>query len=328
MNISTDAVNGSQLFGIGKSIFGDTAFVNDDGSIKEFNITYEDGNSYSSVTDALYATDKTVSRMKEHVTTKKLTVNGDSDFNGNVTVSGKFTANGPAEFNDTVSMYKGLNMNGTKITNLAPGTDEGDAATYGQLQSVASRAESMYSNLDRNIRKAGSHAAALAGLHPLPYDPDAPTTFTAAVGNYRGDTTAAVGLMHHFNRDTLFSVAGTIGKEPMLNAGLSLRLGRADEKVIEARNRKRRETAEKNRLIGQISTQAVQLEAQQSKLDSQQAQLQRQSEELEALKTRLQAIERGAQGTQNKTQNRTNQKKNVPNRNTQKKSNQKQTKRK
>ncbi|MBP3752697.1 MAG: hypothetical protein J6H20_08720, partial [Pyramidobacter sp.] len=265
---STDAVNGSQLFGIGKSIFGDTAFVNDDGSIKEYSITYEDGNTYSSVTDALYATDKTVSRMKEHFTTKKLTVNGDSEFTGNVTVGGTFTANGPAVFNDTVTMNRGLsvsggvlNMNGNKITNLAPGTDEGDAATYGQLQSVASRADAMYSNLDSSIRRTGSRAAALAGLHPLPYDPDAPTTFTAAVGNYRGDTTAAIGLTHHFSRDAMLSVAGTIGEEPMLNAGLSLRLGRSDEKVIEARKRKRRETAEKNRLIGLVETQGKELEA-------------------------------------------------------------------
>ena len=265
---STDAINGSQLYGVGKAIFGDTEFVDNEGNIKEFSITYQDGNTYSSVYDALYHTDKTVSGMKESFTTKKLTVNGDSNFNGDVTVSGKFTSNGPAVFNDTVTMNKCLNvtggvlnMNGNKITNLAPGTDEGDAATYGQLQSVASRADAMYSNLDSSIRRTGSRAAALAGLHPLPYDPDAPTTFTAAVGNYRGDTTAAIGLTHHFSRDAMLSVAGTIGEEPMLNAGLSLRLGRSDEKVIEARKRKRRETAEKNRLIGLVETQGKELEA-------------------------------------------------------------------
>ena len=283
---STDAINGSQLYGVGKAIFGDTEFVDNEGNIKEFSITYQDGNTYSSVYDALYHTDKTVSGMKESFTTKKLTVNGDSNFNGDVTVSGKFTSNGPAVFNDTVTMNKGLkvadgniDMSGkNRIVNLAPGQDDGDAVNVSQLKSVASRSDAMFSELDRGIRRAGARAAALAGLHPLPYDEDAPTTFTAAVGNYRGETSVALGLMHHFDRDTLFSVAGTVGKEPMLTAGISLRLGRYDEQVIEARKRKRRAAAEKNRLVGQISTQAVQIE--------------KQKEELEALKARLNAMEK------------------------------------
>ena len=85
-------------------------------------------------------------------------------------------------------------------------------------------------------------------------------------------------MMHHFDRDTLLSVGGTVGEEPMLTAGLSLRLGRYDEQVIEARKRKRRAAAEKNRLIGQISTQAVQIE--------------KQKEELEMLKQRLNVMEK------------------------------------
>jgi hypothetical protein len=157
-------------------------------------------------------------------------------------------------------MNKGLNMNGQRIRNVGNATEDGDAVNYAQLKGVASRAENMYSNLDRGIRRVGSRAAALAGLHPLPYDPDTPTTFAAAVGSYRGETSAALGLMHHFDRDTLFSVAGTVGKEPMFTAGLSLRLGRYDEEVIEARKRRRRETAEKNRLIGLVETQGKELE--------------------------------------------------------------------
>ncbi|MBQ8089795.1 MAG: YadA-like family protein [Pyramidobacter sp.] len=218
--------------------------------------------------DALYQTDKTVSGMKEHFTTKKLTVNGDSDFNGSVTVGGKLTANGPAVFNDTVTMNKGLDMNGSQIKNIAPGTDDGDAATYGQLKSVATRTDAMFTDLDRSIRRTGSRAAALAGLHPLPYDPDAPTTFTAAVGNYRGDTSVALGMSHHFSRDAMLSVASTVGKEPMLNAGLSLRLGRFDEQVIQSRAAKRKALAEKNRLLGELSVQNAKVEKQQAEMEA------------------------------------------------------------
>ena len=187
--------------------------------------------------------------------------------NKDLTVSGTFTANGPAVFNDKVTMNKGLDMNRTKITNLEPGTvakDSREAITGGQMydfaQSVNGNMSALNAKIDRDMRRVGSRAAALAGLHPLPYDEDAPTTFTAAVGNYRGDMTAAIGLTHHFSRDAMLSVAGTIGDEPMLNAGLALRLGRYDEKVIEARKRKRRETAEKNRLLGLVETQGKELE--------------------------------------------------------------------
>ena len=288
---STDAINGSQLHNTANSVaksLGGGAKVDKNGKVIGFKVTMkaDAGNTsgtpknYENVAAALSATDTTVYKMTQHFTTKKLTVEGDAS------VGGSFTAKGPALFESDVTMKKSLkvgnitiNENGSnKISNLAPGTNDSDAVNLGQLKSVAARNESMYSELDRGIRRTGARAAALAGLHPLPYDEDAPTTFTAAVGNYRGETSVALGVMHHFDRDTLLSVGGTVGDEPMLTAGLSLRLGRYDEQVIEARKRKRRATAEKNRLIGQISTQAVQIE--------------KQKEELEMLKQRLNVMEK------------------------------------
>ena len=58
--------------------------------------------------------------------------------------------------------------------------------------------------------------------------------------------------------------------------------------MIEARKRKRREQAEKNRLIGQISTQAAQLESQKKEIDE----LKSQKKELDELKKRLNALEK------------------------------------
>ena len=58
--------------------------------------------------------------------------------------------------------------------------------------------------------------------------------------------------------------------------------------VIEARKRRRKEQAEKNRLIGQISTQAAQLEAQKKEIDE----LKSQKKELDELKKRLNALEK------------------------------------
>jgi hypothetical protein len=298
---STDAVNGSQLYGLSQSaanIFGGTTVVDNEGNLSSFSFTNYEGDTFNDVTSVLKANDRNLNLINETFDMKsdknKGTVKKETVFSENVTmnkdltVSGTFTSNGPAVFNDTVTMNKGLSMGGTKITNLAPGTEENDAATYGQVKSVSDRVDNLATNMDNGLRRVGARAAALAGLHPLPYDEDAPTTFTAAVGNYRGHTSAAVGVMHHFDRDTLLSVAGTIGDEPMINAGISLRLGRYDEQVIEARKRRRKEQAEKNRLIGQISTQAAQLEAQKKEIDE----LKSQKKELDELKKRLNALEK------------------------------------
>ncbi len=100
------------------------------------------------------------------------------------------------------------------------------------------------SDLDSRVNKVGALAVAMAGLHPLGYDPTAPTEFSAAVGNYKGETALAIGVFHHPNEDVLLSVGASIaGDETAVNAGATFRFGRRGHNPQEEAERKAREEA-------------------------------------------------------------------------------------
>ena len=81
-------------------------------------------------------------------------------------------------------------------------------------------------NLDKKINKVGAGAAALAGLHPLDFDPDEKWDFSAAAGSYKGEHAVAIGAFYRPNEDTMFSVGGTIGNgNNMVNVGVSWKFG-------------------------------------------------------------------------------------------------------
>lgn len=134
----------------------------------------------------------------------------------------------------------GLDMANQSITQLAPGEiseTSTDAVNGSQLYATNQMVQENQQNitqlgnslnkLDNRINRVGAGAAALAALHPLDFDPDSKWDFAAGYGNYRDANAAAVGLYYRPNEDTMFSVGGSFGGgENMVNAGVSLRLGR------------------------------------------------------------------------------------------------------
>lgn len=84
-------------------------------------------------------------------------------------------------------------------------------------------------NLDNRISKVGAGAAALAALHPLDFDPHDKWDIAAGFGNYRNASAAAVGLFYRPNERTMMSLGWTMGDDRnMINAGVSVKLGRGD----------------------------------------------------------------------------------------------------
>ena len=166
-----------------------------------------------------------------------VTMEQDLSVGGNATVAGDVTANSYKVGDKTYIDANGINANSQKITNVAAGTEDSDAANYGQLRKVERRVdgvenrvtnvENRVDKMDSRIDKVGANAAAMANLHPLEFDEDSKWNVAAAVGNYKGETAAAVGAFYRPNEDVMFNLSTTFGNdENMVGGGLSLRLGK------------------------------------------------------------------------------------------------------
>ncbi|WP_294194431.1 YadA-like family protein [uncultured Cloacibacillus sp.] len=87
-------------------------------------------------------------------------------------------------------------------------------------------------DLQESINIVGAHAAALSGLHPIQYDPDMPTTLSAAVGTYRDEYAVAVGVFHYARENVMFNLGASICSDGDLmgRAGVSFAVGKGGEK--------------------------------------------------------------------------------------------------
>ena len=80
--------------------------------------------------------------------------------------------------------------------------------------------------LDTRVDRVGAGAAALAGLHPLDYDPENKWDFAAGYGNYKGANAIAVGAFYRPDENKMISIGGSFGGgENMVSAGVSVKLG-------------------------------------------------------------------------------------------------------
>ena len=132
----------------------------------------------------------------------------------------------------SVSLTKdGLNNGNNQIKGVAPGSDDTDAVNIGQLKASNAKMGDAIGQVAGEVQRVGAHAAAMAALKPIQYDPLEPTQIMAGVGNYRGETAAALGLAHYTNEDTMFNIGVSVGgNHNMVNAGVTHKFGYSPEK--------------------------------------------------------------------------------------------------
>ena len=172
---------------------------------------------------------------------------GDNNFvfGNNVTIDASIQNSVALGNNSTVSSSNEVSVGSAtqqrKITNVADGevsATSTDAVTGRQLYKAMQNSNDNLRNevnekiddVKNEVNHVGSLSAALAGLHPMQYDPKAPTQVMAALGHYKNKQSVAVGLSYYFNDRFMMSAGVAIGSEKrvksMANVGFTVKLGK------------------------------------------------------------------------------------------------------
>ncbi|WP_338972693.1 YadA-like family protein [Fusobacterium vincentii] len=179
------------------------------------------------------------------------TINGDNNFvlGNNVTIGAGIQNSVALGNNSTVSSSNEVSVGSKgkerKITNVADGevsATSTDAVTGKQLykamqnsgatgiENLRNEVNEKIDNVEDEVRGVGSLSAALAGLHPMQYDPKAPAQVMAALGQYKNKQSVAVGLSYYFNDRFMMSAGVALSGEKktksMANVGFTLKLGK------------------------------------------------------------------------------------------------------
>lgn len=129
-----------------------------------------------------------------------------------------------------------ITAGGQQIHGVVAGTAGTDAVNMNQLTSALNQVNGANSALGNTVkanqqeaRKGIAGTAALAGLHPLDFDPDHKLDIMAGYGHFHGTNAGAVGVAYRPNEDLMFTVGTTFGSDNVINAGVSYKVGAKSE---------------------------------------------------------------------------------------------------
>lgn len=183
---------------------------------------------------------------------------------------------------------QGIDAGDQVITGVKAGVADSDVVTVKQLKDSisnvgANELKQAINSVATETQRVGAHAAAMAALKPIQYDPLEPTQVMAGVGNYRGETAAALGLAHYTNENTMLNVGVSLGSHNMVNAGITHKFGYSPEK-------KNIPDHYKGGPISSIYVMQDEMTRMQAKNDAQQVEIEQQRAEIESLKSMVQQL--------------------------------------
>lgn len=145
----------------------------------------------------------------------------------------------------------GTNANGGKkyIIGLNPNF-------INQINNLSSDTSSISNIINANQKEAHkgiAGSAALAGLHPLDFDPDHKLDIMAGYGHYHNANAVAIGVAYRPNEDLMITVGSTVNgdDDTVFNAGISYKLG-AKSTVSRSRMAMARDLADAKRQIDEL----------------------------------------------------------------------------
>ena len=240
------------------------------------------------------------------------TIKGDNNFvfGNNVTIESTIQNSVALGNNSTVSSSNEVSVGSAtlqrKITNVADGevsATSTDAVTGRQLykamqnstniENLRSEVYEKIDNVKDEVREVGSLSAALAGLHPIQYDPKAPAQVMAALGHYKNKQSVAVGLSYYFNDRFMMSAGVALSGEKktksMANVGFTVKLGKGSGVAYDetpqyvVQNEVKRLTVENQELKTKLNNQENKIEVQDNKIKEQDEKIKNLEEKLNRL---------------------------------------------
>ncbi len=152
--------------------------------------------------------------------------------------------------------------------------------TGGTVYDALKNMDNQVLELSDDIHKVGAGAAALAALRPEAFDPADKWSFAVGYGHYKNANAGALGAFFKPNADMTVSIGGTIGNgDPMLNAGLSFKLGQRSAKLPQ--------NATNPQLVQEVNTLRAQNATQQQEISALRADNQRMRQQIEMILSKL-----------------------------------------
>ena len=215
--------NQSGAFGVGAydvaTVKGDNSYSVGNNNQVNANNTFVMGNNVkTSLDNAVVLGNNSTAESSDVVSTPSYT------YNNGVTES--FAGTAPVS---TVSV--GAAGQERTITHVAAGritADSTDVVNGSQLYGTNQQIDVLHRDVrhvEKESNRGDAHAAALAALHPLQFDPDHKFQVMGGYGHYKNANSLALGVGYYPKENLLLTAGTTVSGDLMANVGVSYKFG-------------------------------------------------------------------------------------------------------